>query len=74
MTKLFEKGIAAVRTLSPDRQDMAGELLLSLAAEAAHYRLTPEQIEDVKGAVAEADCGEYASDREMAGTWKKFGR
>lgn len=74
MTTLFDKGVAAVRALPADRQDMAGELLLTLAAGAAEYRLTPEQLEDVRLAIAEADRGEFASDCEMAETWKKFGQ
>lgn len=48
MTKLLEKGIEAVRGLPADRQDMAGELLLSLAKTEAQYRLTSEQLADVK--------------------------
>jgi hypothetical protein len=72
MTKLLERGIEAVRALPADRQDMAGELLLSLATGGPEYRLTAEQLEDVKLAMAEADRGEYASDQDMAETWKKF--
>ena len=74
MTKLLEKGSAAVRGLSADRQDMAGELLLSLAKNGAQYSLTAEQLADVKLAMAEADRGEFATDSDMAETWKKFGR
>jgi len=74
MTKLFQKGIEAVRDLPADRQDMAGELLLSLAKSAPEYRLTPEQLDDVRLAIAEADRGEFASDGEIADTWKKFGQ
>jgi hypothetical protein len=74
MTKLLEKGIEAVRELPADRQDMAGELLLSLAKSGEQYRLTAEQLEDVKLAVAEADRGDFASAQEMADTWKKFDR
>lgn len=73
MTKLLEKGINAVRTLPEDRQDLAGEILLSLASEQADYALTPQQLEDIKLAIAEADRGEFASEAEMAETWKKFG-
>ncbi len=74
MTKLLEKGIEAIRGLPADRQDMAGELLLSFAKSEAQYRLTSEQLADVKLAMAEADRGEFATDGEMADTWKKFGR
>jgi hypothetical protein len=74
MTKLLEKGIEAVRSLPIDRQDMAGELLLSLAKTEPQYRLSAEQLADVKLAMAEADRGEFASDAEMAESWKKFSR
>jgi predicted transcriptional regulator len=73
MTKLLDEGIEAVRGLPADRQDMAGELLLNLAQAEPRYRLTSEQIADVKLAMAEADRGEFASDQEMAATWQKFG-
>ena len=73
MTRLLEKGIEAVKALSPDRQDMAGELLLSLATGEPQYGLTSEQIEDVKLAIAEADQGKFATAEEMTETWKKFG-
>ncbi len=74
MTKLLEKGIEAIRSLPADRQDMAGELLLSLAKSESQYRLTAEQLADVKLAIAEADRGEFATDAEMTESWKKFGR
>jgi hypothetical protein len=73
MTKLLEEGIAAIRALPTDRQDMAGQLLLSIARQQPQYCLTPAQLEDVKLAIAEADRDEFASDDEMAATWKKFG-
>jgi hypothetical protein len=73
MTKLLEQGIEAVRELPADRQDMAGELLLALAAKAPRYPLTPEQLEDLKMSVEEADRGEFASESDVAETWKKFG-
>ncbi|HEY4919047.1 MAG TPA: hypothetical protein VII40_02985 [Xanthobacteraceae bacterium] len=73
MTKLLEQGIRAVQELPAERQDMAGELLLTLAASESPYGLTREQIEDVKLAIEEADRGELATDNEMAETWKKFG-
>ena len=73
MTKLLEKGIEAVRALPAHRQDMAGELLLNIAKNEPLYGLTDEQIEDLKVAIAEANRGEFTTDREMAETWKKFG-
>jgi hypothetical protein len=74
MTRLLDQGIQAIRELPPERQDMAGELLLSLAASAPQYWLTAEQIEDLKLAIAQADRGEFATEQEIAETWKKFGQ
>ena len=73
MTTLLDQGIRAIRELPPDRQDMAGELLLTLAASPPRYQLTPEQIEDLKRGIAQADRGEFASDQEVTRTWQKFG-
>ena len=74
MTKLLQKGIEAVQGLPADRQDMAGELLLGLAGiSQSTYQLTPEQIADLKVAIAQADRGEFASDEDMKAVWKKFG-
>jgi predicted transcriptional regulator len=73
MTKLLEQGIEAVRELPAERQDMAGELLLSLAANKPRYQLTKEQVQDLKRSLKEADRGEFVSEHEMAETWKKFG-
>jgi hypothetical protein len=72
MTKLLEKGIEAIRALPEDRQNMAGELLLSIARSEPQYRLTSAQIQDLQLALEEADRGDFASEEEMAGTWKKF--
>ena len=74
MTTLLDQGIQAVRELPAERQDMAGELLLTLAASASRYELTMEQLEDLKLAIEQADRGEFASDQEIAETWKKFKR
>ena len=75
MTRLLEQGIEAVKALPADRQDLAGELLLALAGMAeARCQLSPEQIEDLKISMAQADRGEFASDEEMATVWKKFAR
>ena len=73
MTKLLEQGIDAVRRLPAERQDMAGHLLLTLAMGEPHLTLTAEQIEDVKLSAEAADRGEFATDEDIAATWKKFG-
>jgi hypothetical protein len=73
MTDLFRKGIAAVEALPPDRQDLAGELLLWVAEQnERRYTLTPEQRADLEIGLAEAARGEFATDEEMEETWAKF--
>ena len=73
MTKLLEQGIEAVKALPADRQDLAGELLLALAGIAEqNYGLTPDQIEDLKISIAQADRREFATDEEVEAVWKKF--
>jgi hypothetical protein len=73
MTKLLEQGIKAIRELPADRQDLVGELLLTLAAGQPQYALTYAQIEDLKLSIKEADQREFATDGEIAKTWNKFG-
>jgi len=73
MTRLLEQGIEAVRALPEDRQDMAGQLLLNIARNDPRYRLTIEQIADIKLSIAEADRSEFATEREISETWKRFG-
>jgi hypothetical protein len=58
MTTLFDQGIRAVRALPDEQQDMAGEILLTLAALAARSELTLEQVEDLKILLEQADRGE----------------
>jgi hypothetical protein len=74
MTTLLDQGIQAVRELPAERQDLAGELLLTLAANVPRYHLTAEQIEDLKLAIEQADRGEFATEQEVAKTWEKFTR
>jgi len=75
MSKLLQRGITAVKALSPERQDLAGQILLEIAeASPVRYKLTSAQIEDIKAAIAEADRGEFASEDEVAEAWRQFDR
>ena len=74
MTTLLDQGIQAVRELPAERQDWAGELLLTLAASVPRYHLTADQIEDLKLSIAQADRGQFATDEEVARARKKFSR
>ena len=71
MTILLEEGLQAIRTQPPDRQDLAGELLLTIARQSeTEIRLTPAQLAEVRLAAEEADRGEYATEEEMAELWR----
>jgi hypothetical protein len=71
MTKLLQQGLEAILKLPEDRQDDAGELLLAMAeGESVHYRLSSEQVEELKLAIAEATG---ANSRAMR-TWLHCGR
>jgi len=75
MTKLLDRGIAAVSALPAERQDVAGELLLELARSGKpELALTPEQIADLKESIAEADRGEFAAEEDVRSAFRKFGR
>lgn len=75
MTKLLDKGIEAVRSLPKNRQDIAGEMLLTIAKQEAapRYQPTPEQVEGIKEGLAQAERGELATDEEMDALYKKCG-
>jgi len=70
MNKLLEKGIEAARQLPEEQQSIAGELLMTLAT---HPALSPEQIEEVTLAQAEATQGAFATDEQITAFWEKSG-
>jgi predicted transcriptional regulator len=72
MTTLLDKAISKLRTLPKERQDELAEVILDLAEE-AHYTLTRAQMAEVRAAIEEVDRGEFATERELAELWKKFG-
>jgi hypothetical protein len=76
MTKLLEEAIAKALELPESEQDMAAEAVLSVVyKDAPSYRLTPEQIEEVKRIQRDIRDGRmaFATDEEMAALWKKCG-
>ncbi len=74
MTKLLEEAIAKVRELPDADQDVLAEMLLSVLDEGiTTYRLTPEQVEEVRMTQQEVREGKIATDEEMAALWKKCG-
>jgi DNA-binding protein H-NS len=72
MTKM-ERAIAKLRTLPSERQEELAEYVAELAEESAPYRLTPEQIAEVKLARQELDEGKFASQQELDALWRRAG-
>ncbi len=71
MTTLLDEGLEAIRTQSPERQDLAGELLLTIAHQGYEgVRLTASQLAEAQLAAEEADRGEYVTDEEMEELWR----
>lgn len=78
MTKLLEEAIAEIRKLPDAEQDRAAELLLALAHEGegggAGYRLTPEQLAQVRLGLEQAKRGEFVPEEEIEEMWRRFGQ
>ena len=82
MTKLLDEAIAEIRKLPDAEQDRAAALLLALAQEreseqdeaaAADYRLTPEQVAQVRLGLEQAARGEFVPDEQVEEMWRRFG-
>jgi hypothetical protein len=74
MTKLLDEAIASVKTLPAGEQDLVAKLLLAFAdPNRNRYRLTDEQLAEVDLALAEEREGKFATEAEMAETWRRFG-
>jgi hypothetical protein len=73
MTKLLEKAIEGARAPLAGPQDLGGERSRNPSTSQPQYRLTAEQMRDIELALADEDRGEFATDRETAETWNKFG-
>ena len=74
MTKLLEQALAEVRELPEETQDLVAEAVFMVIAhtnEDTRYSLSDEEIEGVRHAMAQADRGEFASEKEVK---ELFGR
>ncbi len=73
MTKLLEEAFRRASELPEDRQDFLGRMLLQVVGEEGTLsRLTDEQVAEVRGALARAEAGEFASDeavKELSTSW-----
>ena len=76
MTKLLDEAIAKVRELTEEEQDVAAEAILSVIhGDTPGYRLTPEQVAEVRRIREGLRNGNtrLATDEEMKALWAEFG-
>jgi len=76
MTKLLDEAIAQARMLPESKQDQVAEALFAhIAGDEQRYRLTPEQVEEVKRIQQDLQKGatKLLSEEEMEAFWKSCG-
>lgn len=74
MTKLLQKAVEAVSRLPANDQDEIARAMLTLAGETgAPEDIDPEHLGDVLDGLAQARRREFATDAEMAATFRLFG-
>ena len=76
MTKLLEEAVEQARKLPPDDQDAAADSLFAhIANDDRRFRLSTDQVEEVKRIRARLHSGEtrLAREDEMRALWKKCG-
>jgi predicted transcriptional regulator len=71
-TKDLEEAVAKMRALPADQQAYAAEIIDVLAAQEDDIPLSFAEIAGVEEALAQADRGEFASNTEVAETFKHF--
>jgi hypothetical protein len=74
MTKLLEQAVAELRELPEETQDLAAQamfMVIEHSNEDTRHQMTAEQIEGVRHAMAQADRGEFASEKDVR---ELFGR
>ena len=70
MTKLLEQAIAAVRKLSPERQNEVAEVILSATA-AAPVIVTDEERQAILQGLEDARSGDFASEKQVQSLFAK---
>jgi hypothetical protein len=76
MTKLLEQAVEQARELPAEDQDAVADTLFAhIANEDRRYRLSANQVEEVKRIRARLQSGEtrLATDEEVSALWKKRG-
>jgi hypothetical protein len=74
MTKLLERAIAKVRTLSEDDQDAIALAILSMAdGEAPEFAIDDATRAAILEGLEQARRGEFVPDEEIEALWKRHG-
>ena len=74
MSKLLEEAFRRASELPEDRQDFLGRMLLQIVGERGTFsRLTDEQVAEVRGSLAQAEAGGFASDEAVKELYEKHG-
>ena len=75
MTKLLEQALEAVRRLPSESQDEIARAILHLAAgEGEPEPVDPQHLPAVLAGLAQAERREFATDEEMEGLFRRFGK
>ena len=75
MTKLLEQALEAVRRLPSESQDEIARAILHLAAgEGEPETVDPQHLPAVLAGLAQAERREFATDEEMEGLFRRFGK
>ena len=73
MTDILEEALERAQELPEVEQDLVGEMVLAyMEGDRRTYRLTPEQVAEVKLAQAEVRKGKIATDEEVRHLWGSF--
>jgi len=74
MTKLLEEAVEKLSLLPKGRQDELARMLIDVAAsDLQPYQFTTEERAGIEEAMAQAHRGEFASDKDVAAMWNRFG-
>jgi hypothetical protein len=73
MTDILEEALERAQELSEVEQDLVGEMVLAyMEGDRRTYRLTAEQVAEVKLAQAEVRNGKIATEEEVRHLWDSF--
>jgi len=74
MNALLEKAVARIRELPEERQNELAEIMLDLADHPDAWIPSGDQLAEIEAAKLQAREGKFATDEEMAETWRRFRR